>query len=146
LRVGQKSRSSNPSQPLTKNTSLLGSIDDRDFLTITGRHDESIIRAGSTIMPLAVEAAVREHPLVGDAVAVGLPHPRDGECVGVQIVARSGRAPTEDELREHCARLLPAAAVPDRIDVVPALPLSGSGKIRRAAVRQRMLQMPRARP
>jgi acyl-CoA synthetase (AMP-forming)/AMP-acid ligase II len=49
-----------------------------------------------------------------------------------QIFPLFSASPTEGELRSHCARLLPPAAVPERIDVVSSLPLSGSGKVRRA--------------
>ena len=121
-------------------TGDLGYTDREGFLTITGRACERIIRAGATVSASAVEAALLDHPLVLDAVVVGLPHARDGEHVGAEVVVRPEAVPPASDLREHCARRLPPAAVPDRIDFVAAVPRTGLGKPRRGEVRARMLR------
>ena len=126
-------------------TGDLGHTTRDGFLTVTGRTCERIIRAGATVSATAVEAALLEHPQVLDAIVVGVPHPRDGEHVGAEVVIEPGSAPGLSDLREHCARRLPPAAVPDRIDIVAAVPRTGLGKARRDEVRARM-QRRRASP
>ena len=117
-------------------TGDLGRTDHEGFLTITGRASERIIRAGATISATAVEAALLEHPHVLDAIVVGVPHPREGEHIAAQIVTPPDTAaPAVHELREHCARRLPAAAIPARIDFVSAVPRTVLGKPRRGHLR-----------
>jgi long-chain acyl-CoA synthetase len=53
-------------------TGDLGAVDDRGLLTITGRKKEIIITAGGkNIAPRNIEAALRNHPLVSEAVVIG---------------------------------------------------------------------------
>jgi long-chain acyl-CoA synthetase len=50
----------------------LGSLDTAGFLTITGRKKEIIITSGGkNIAPKNIEAALKESPLVGEAVVIG---------------------------------------------------------------------------
>jgi long-chain acyl-CoA synthetase len=50
----------------------LGKLDADGFLQITGRKKEIIITAGGkNIAPKNIEAALKEHPLVGEAVVIG---------------------------------------------------------------------------
>jgi crotonobetaine/carnitine-CoA ligase len=57
--------------------------------------------------------------------------------VMVAVVVRPGRALDAADLARHCARELPPFAVPRYIDAVPALPLTETGKVRKAELRER---------
>ena len=53
-------------------TGDLGAVDARGLLTITGRKKEIIITAGGkNIAPTNIEAALKNHPLVGEAIVIG---------------------------------------------------------------------------
>ncbi|MEY7973713.1 long-chain fatty acid--CoA ligase [Saccharomonospora xinjiangensis] len=53
-------------------TGDIGSIDDDGFVTITDRKKELIITAGGkNIAPTRIESLLKEHPLIGQAVAIG---------------------------------------------------------------------------
>lgn len=84
---------------------------------------------------------IRERDLIElrEVVPEPLPLPDiDGEHVGAEVVIRADPADGLPDLREHCLRRLPHAAVPDCIDIVAEIPRTGLGKPRRGEVRARM--------
>jgi long-chain acyl-CoA synthetase len=53
-------------------TGDIGTIDDDGFVTITDRKKELIITSsGKNIAPTRIEGLLKEHPLIGQAVAIG---------------------------------------------------------------------------
>src|SRR5699024_70381 len=53
-------------------TGDIGTVDDRGIVTITDRKKEIIITSGGkNIAPTKIESALRAHPLVAHAVAIG---------------------------------------------------------------------------
>ncbi|WP_018222053.1 non-ribosomal peptide synthetase [Salinispora pacifica] len=102
-----------------------------DFL---GRIDEQVKIRGFRVEPGEVAAALRAHPAVGDAAVLV-----DGEGERRRLLAyltlRPGKpAPTSQELAEYAADRLPAHLRPGAYLVLPALPLTRSGKIDRRAL------------
>jgi amino acid adenylation domain-containing protein len=89
-----------------------------------GRVDGQLSRHGVRIEPAEIEAALREHPGVTDAVVVLAAHP-PGEA---QLVAWVEGAVDPPALRAHLAHRLPHASRPDRVAVTPRLPRTASGK------------------
>ena len=61
-------------------------------LTVTGRLDDVVITGGVNVSPAAVEAALRAHPDVADAVVFGRPD----EEWGQRVVAAVVPAPRDD--------------------------------------------------
>ncbi len=66
-------------------------IDD-DAWYILGRSDDTIKAAGKRVGPAEVESAVVAHPLVAEAVAIGVPHPVKGEAIVVLACLRRDAA------------------------------------------------------
>ncbi len=116
-------------------TGDLGSIDEDGFLTIAGRLKEIINRGGEKISPIEIESTMLLHPDVREAAAFGVPHPRLGENVAMAVVLRSGAAATASDLRNFVRQRLSAFKVPQRIDVVDALPKGHTGKVLRNSLR-----------
>ena len=90
-------------------------------ITLLGRGSVSINSGGEKIFPEEVEAAVKSHPAVYDAVVVGVPDERWGQRVAAVVQPRDGTTPTLDDLQEHCrheARRVqgPPRAAPRRAD------------------------------
>lgn len=108
-----------------------GHIDADGYLYLTGRLNELINVGGEKVAPGSVEAALKAHPAVADAVAFPLPHPTLGQHVAAAVVPRAGAAVTERQLIEHAAQLLARAAVPNVVHVVSAIPRDAAGKVRR---------------
>lgn len=115
-------------------TGDIGRIDQHGILYITGRVKDMLIVGGFNVYPGEVEDALRESPLVRDAIVVGLPDERLGEVPVAALVwdpAGVHRRAEGDALAEVIMRvrgLLAAYKVPRRWMTVAEIPLTPNGK------------------
>ncbi|HYR06445.1 MAG TPA: thioesterase domain-containing protein, partial [Longimicrobium sp.] len=104
-----------------------------DFL---GRNDSQVKVRGFRIEPGEIEAALKQHPSVADAVVVALGEDRDARLVAY-LTPREGAAfPADAELRERLSRSMPDYMVPSAFVALDAIPLTPSGKVDRRALPQ----------
>ena len=108
-------------------TGDLGFVDDDDFVHLTGRAKDLIIRGGHNIDPRVIEDALLMHPLVSGASAVGRPDRRAGE-VPVAYVTLDAAITEHDLLAWAAENVSERAAVPKSIYAVDALPMTAVGK------------------
>ncbi len=118
-------------------------------VTMLGRGSVSINSGGEKIYPEEVEAALKGHPDVFDALVVGVPDPRFGQHVAAVVQPRDGARPTLAELDSFVRSEIAGYKVPrslwyvDEVKRSPAgqarLPL-GQGPDRGAAGRRRARQ------
>jgi len=108
------------------------------YLFLEGRLKEMIIRGGENIAPAEIEEVLLSHPAVRDAVCFGVADDKYGEVVGaaVTLVAAAG----SKELTDHCRQHLAAFKVPARIDVLPEIPRTPTGKVQRRRVAEIVVQ------
>jgi acyl-CoA synthetase (AMP-forming)/AMP-acid ligase II len=97
-------------------------------ITLLGRGSVSINSGGEKIFPEEVEAAVKAHPAVYDAVVVGVHDERWGQRVAAVVQARDGFTPTLEDLQEHCRTKLAGFKVPRELHLVEVVQRSPSGK------------------
>lgn len=97
-------------------------------ITLLGRGSQSINTGGEKVFPEEVEAALKSHPDVFDALVVGLPDERWGERVTAVVQARPGRAPTLEELDAHCRQHVAGYKVPRQVFLVDEAPRLVNGK------------------
>jgi acyl-CoA synthetase (AMP-forming)/AMP-acid ligase II len=97
-------------------------------ITLLGRGSVSINSGGEKIFPEEVEAAVKSHPGIYDAVVVGVPDERWGQRVAAVAQPREGSAPTLDDLQAHCRSKLAGYKVPRDLHLVDTVQRSPSGK------------------
>jgi 3-oxocholest-4-en-26-oate---CoA ligase len=97
-------------------------------ITLLGRGSQCINSGGEKIFPEEVEAALKAHPSVFDAVVVGVPDDRWGQRVAAVIQARHGAAPSLDDLDAHCRGYVAGYKVPREVHFVPEVVRSPSGK------------------
>jgi amino acid adenylation domain-containing protein len=97
-----------------------------------GRVDFQVKIRGFRIELEEIEAVLRDHPQVTEAVALARRYGDDVRLVAY-IVPRAA-APTADELRKHAATRLPEYMVPSFVVTLEALPLTVSGKTDRKAL------------
>merc|ERR1711998_717192 len=82
-------------------TGDVAKIDADGFVFILDRLKDMIIRGGENISCAEVEAAIYEHPAVGETAVFGLPDERLGETVAAAVVYKAGvAAPTTKELTD----------------------------------------------
>jgi len=108
------------------------------YLFLEGRIKEMIIRGGENIAPAEIEQVLLSHPAVRDAVCFGVPDDKYGELVGAAVTL-AGDADAAD-LIAYCRERLAAFKVPARIDVLPEIPRTATGKIQRRRVAEVVLQ------
>lgn len=109
-------------------------------LEFLGRLDHQVKLRGYRIELGEVEAVVRTHPGVWDAVALVREDGLGGGCLAAYVVSEAGDALAAG-VRAYCRERLPAYMVPSDVVVLPALPLTPHGKVDRAA----LPRAPRAR-
>jgi long-chain acyl-CoA synthetase len=114
-------------------TGDLGSLDAEGYLTIRGRLKDLIKSMGERISAKSVEDVVLEAPGVQEAAAIGVPDPERGEAL-ILFVVSDPFDPAA--LRALITARLGRARVPLRIHRLEALPKTGSGKVRKALLRE----------
>jgi O-succinylbenzoic acid--CoA ligase len=111
-----------------------GSIDADGRLTVHGRLDDVVISGGVNVSPPAVEAVLREHADVADAVVFGRPDEEWGQRVVAAVVPDGGTSPDLARLRAFVAERLGGPAAPRELHVIDAVPLLHTGKPDRRGV------------
>jgi O-succinylbenzoic acid--CoA ligase len=114
-------------------------------LEVFGRMAECIRTGGEAVWPGTVEAVLRTHPGVAEAVVLGAPDTEWGERVVAVVETNAAEPPTLDELRELVRDVLGPVAAPRQLDLVTALPRTAVGKVRRDVLR-RVVSNRRAAP
>jgi acyl-coenzyme A synthetase/AMP-(fatty) acid ligase len=108
-------------------------IDEQGYIVLKGRAGEIIHRNGRVVFAADIEAAIAQHPAVGEVAVVGVPRMMPGEEI-VALVAPRGPLPHE-VLAQHCRDRLSPEHWPDRIFYASALPKTAAGKLDHAAVK-----------
>jgi acyl-CoA synthetase (AMP-forming)/AMP-acid ligase II len=104
-------------------------VDADGKITLLGRGSVCINTGGEKVFPEEVEEAVKTHPAVADAVAVGIPDERFGEAVTAVVEAKPGADIDEGEVIAHVKGRLAAYKAPKRVVVVDSIGRAPNGKV-----------------
>jgi long-chain acyl-CoA synthetase len=110
-------------------TGDLARRDEEGYYYIVDRAKDMIIRGGFNVYPREVEEVLYEHPAVGTAAVIGVPHPELGEEIAAAITLKPGASATEDELRAFVKERVAPYKYPRVIWLTPQLPMTATGKI-----------------
>jgi len=102
---------------------------------LVGRSTAMYISGGENVHPGEVEQALLRDPAVAAAAVVGVPDDQWGEAGVAFVVPHEGQGLDPERVRAAVRQHLAGFKVPRRVVVVDALPLTGSGKIDRPALR-----------
>lgn len=108
----------------------IGRITQAGEFVFLGRSTEMIKRSGINVSPAEVEDILMQHPDVALAGVVGVASGGD-ERIFAFVMARDGMTPTAEQLTAHCRSMVSSYKVPDRFEVLDALPQTVTGKLMR---------------
>ncbi|ORL97717.1 acyl-CoA synthetase [Prescottella equi] len=107
----------------------MGRVDADGSIVLLGRGSMCINTGGEKVFPEEVEATLKSHPSVMDALVVGAAHERFGEQVTAVVELRdNAEAVPADDLIEHCRAGLAGYKIPRSIVFVPRVRRSPAGK------------------
>jgi acyl-CoA synthetase (AMP-forming)/AMP-acid ligase II len=115
-------------------TGDLGAIDRDGYLFLTGRIKNIINRGGEKISPEHVEAIVAGCRGVSEAAVFAIPDATFGERVGAAVVMSEGERFGSEQILQECRAKLSRFEMPERLEVVAALPHTAKGDLDRGAV------------
>lgn len=108
------------------------------YLFIVGRTKELIVRFGENVYPAEVEAVLNAHPAVVRSAVIG--RTVDGNQGGEEVIAyvqlSASATTSESDLARHAAQHLAPFKRPSHILLVPAIPLTPTGKIAKGELAQ----------
>lgn len=105
-------------------------------LVIAGRKKDIIVRGGRNISPEELENVLYENPKVLEAAAVGMPDPELGERVCLYVALKPGMTLTMEEILEQFkTKQMANFKMPERLELVEALPRTPTGKVRKNHLR-----------
>ncbi|MBN7809425.1 acetate--CoA ligase [Algoriphagus sp. H41] len=109
------------------------------YYRILGRVDDVINVSGHRMGTAEVENAINEHPKVIESAVVGYPHEVKGQGIYAYVICDMSNR-TEDnliqEIKDAVSKIIGPIAKPDKIQIVPGLPKTRSGKIMRRILRK----------
>nr|CRL74967.1 AMP-dependent synthetase and ligase [Mycolicibacterium malmesburyense] len=121
-------------------TGDLGSWVDDDFLVVTGRAKDIIIRNGENISPKEIEDILIAHPGIAEIAVVGVPDERTGERACAVVVATDRPPPDVADMRalleEHGVARFKS---PEQVVVWEALPKNDAGKVLKHRIRAELI-------
>jgi non-ribosomal peptide synthetase component E (peptide arylation enzyme) len=107
-----------------------------NYLVITGRKKDIIIRSGENISPKEVEDLLLLHPAVVDVAIVAMPDQVKGEIGCAFVIAKTNTTITLQEIQRHLAEAgLAKQKFPEHLELVDDLPRVPSGKIKKDILR-----------
>jgi fatty-acyl-CoA synthase len=123
-------------------TGDLATMDAEGYVNIAGRIKDMVIRGGENIYPREVEEYLYTHPDIADVQVIGVPDQKYGEELMAWIVMRPGAEPlTADQVREFCSGRLAHYKVPRYVHIVDGFPMTVTGKVRKAEMRERAVDL-----
>lgn len=112
--------------------------DSDGYYWFVGRNDDLIKTSGYRVSPFEVESVLLEHPAVREVAVTGIPDSSRGMAVKATIVLNKYFQPTDiliRQLQDHVRSRTASYKYPRVIEFVDSLPMTISGKIRRALIR-----------
>jgi acetyl-CoA synthetase len=113
--------------------------DEDGYYRILGRVDDVINVSGHRMGTAEVENAINEHPKVIESAVVGYPHDVKGQGIYAYVICDLENRTEENlvnEIIDTVRNIIGPIAKPDKIQIVPGLPKTRSGKIMRRILRK----------
>jgi malonyl-CoA/methylmalonyl-CoA synthetase len=122
-------------------TGDVGQIDSRGYLTLIGRSKDLIISGGLNIYPAEIEGYIAEINGVVESAVVGVPHPDFGEVGVAIVVTKPGVVLADKVILDDLKSRLAHFKVPKHCVFVTELPRNAMGKVQKALLREKHLNL-----
>ena len=120
-------------------TGDLGYFVQSEYLCVSGRKKDLIIRGGENLSPKEIEDVLHQHPGVKETAVVAMPHERLGEGVCAYVIPQPEHRVDAAMLAEWLERAgLAKQKFPERVELVEDLPRTASGKVQKNVLRERI--------
>jgi len=116
-------------------TGDIGIMDEEGYLAIVDRKKDMILRGGYNIYPRELEEVIITHPAISLCAVIGVPCERLGEEVKAFVVLNQNHELTSEEFIEWCREQIAANKYPRHVEFLSELPVGGTGKIIKRALR-----------
>lgn len=122
-------------------TGDIARMDEQGYIRITGRSKDIIIRGGENIPVVEIEELLYRHPSIAMVAIVGFPHPRLGEQACAFVVPKEGARFSFTDMQAYLrGQDMAIQYIPERLEIVAALPRTPSGKIQKFRLREGLVQ------
>jgi fatty-acyl-CoA synthase len=118
-------------------TGDVATLDGDGYMHITDRKKDLIKSGGEWISSIELENLAMAHPDVVQAAVIGIPDAEWDERPLLLVVPAPGRMPNALELRAFLAERVPKWWLPERIELIDALPIGATGKVLKTELRAR---------
>ena len=105
-------------------------------LRFLGRYKDMLKVGGENVDPMETEGLLLEHPAVQQVAVVGLPDERLGEVAVAYVERKAGATIDAADVASHCRGKVASFKLPRHVVFVEAFPMTESGKIRKAELRE----------
>jgi len=112
-------------------TGDMGRLDEKGFLSITGRIKEMLIIGGENVFPREIEEVLNRHESVKDSAVIGMHDSMRGEVALAFVELKEGATFDEAALKSWCRDHIAGFKVPRDIRLLKELPRNPTGKIMR---------------
>lgn len=116
-------------------TGDIGVMDEEGYLSIVDRKKDMILRGGYNVYPRELEEVIITHPAVSLCAVIGVPDERLGEEVKAFVVIKQGFELSRDDFLAWCKTQFAANKYPRHVEFRDELPIGGTGKIFKRALR-----------
>ena len=118
------------------NTGDLGTMDAEGRLALVDREKDMYRSGGENVYPAEIEKLLMDHPKVFNSAVIGVPNADWGEVGKAFIVAQPNETVSPQELLDYLDGKLAKFKWPKQFDFIDALPMTESGKVKKAALKQ----------
>jgi fatty-acyl-CoA synthase len=118
-------------------TGDVASLDPLGYLRISDRTKDLIKSGGEWISSVDLENALMAHPAIAEAAVIAIAHEKWTERPLACIVFKRGQTATPGELNEHLSSTFPKWQLPERYEVIDAIPRTSTGKFWKLKLRER---------
>jgi long-chain acyl-CoA synthetase len=121
-------------------TGDIGVMDEEGYLAIVDRKKDMILRGGYNVYPRELEEVIMTHPAVSLCAVIGVADERLGEEVKAFVVLKPGAELGDSDFIDWCKTQFAANKYPRYVEFRPDLPIGGTGKIFKRALREEASQ------